>query len=111
MRIIFALATAGTYDFNVPPERRLRRALPKARQTIRMAADFGHKVAKLEPISLRTHRPSVLIDLLCDFVASTGAEDSSDLSIAQSMLRWLLSNSPKSTLHSRHPSLAQLMLF
>lgn len=111
MRIVFALATAAAYDFMAPVEPRLRRAMPKARQTIRMAAGFGHKVAQLEPISLRTHRPSVLIDLLCDFVASTDAEDSSDLSTAQSMLRWLLSNSPKSTLHSRHPSLAQLMLF
>lgn len=111
MRIVFALATAAAYDFMAPAEPRFRRAIPKARQTIRMAAGFGHKVARLEPISLRTHRPSVLIDLLCDFVASTGAESSADFSTAQSMLSWLLSNSPKSTLHSRHSSLAQLPLF
>ncbi|MEG0922993.1 MAG: TniQ family protein [Comamonas sp.] len=111
MRIVFALATAAVYDFTAPVEPRLRRAMPKARQTIRMAAGFGHKVARLESISLRTHRPSVLIDLLCDFVASPGTESSSDFSTAQSMLRWLLSNSPKSTLHSRHSSLAQLVLF
>lgn len=111
MRIVFALATAAAYDFTAPVELRLRRAMPKAQQTIRRAADFGHKVARLEPISLRTHRPSVLVDLLCDFVASSGVESRTDFSTAQSMLRWLLSNSPKSTLHSRHSSLAQQVLF
>lgn len=111
MRIVFALATAAAYDFTAPVEPRSRRAMPKAQQTIRMAAGFGHKVARLEPISLRTHRPSVLIDLLCDFVASPSVESSTDFSTAQSMLHWLLSNSPKSTLHSRHASLAQLTLF
>lgn len=111
MRIIFALATAAAYDFTAPVEPRLRRAMSKARQTIRMAAGFGHKVARLEPISLRTHRPSVLIDLLCDFVASHDGAHNTDFSTAQSMLRWLLSNSPQSTLRSRHSSLAQQVLF
>nr|WP_314707476.1 TniQ family protein [uncultured Comamonas sp.] len=111
MRIVFALATAAAYDFTAPVEPRLRRAMPKIQQTIRMASGFGRKVAQLEPISLRTHRPSVLIDLLCDFVASPGEESSTDFSTAQSMLHWLLSNSPKSTLDSRHASLAQLTLF
>lgn len=111
MRIVFALATAAVYDFTAPVEPRLRRAMPKARQTIRMAADFGHKVARLESISLRTHRPSVLVDLLCDLVTAPGTARGVDFSTAQSMLRWLLSNSPKSTLHSRHSSLAQQLLF
>lgn len=111
MRIVFALATAAAYDFSAPVELRLRRAMPKARQTIRMAADFGQKVERLEPISLRTHRPSVLIDLLCDLVATPDASGRADLSTAQSMLRWLLSNSPRSTLRSRHQSLAQQVLF
>lgn len=111
MRIVFALATAAAYDFSAPMELRLKRAMPKARQTIRMAADFGHKVARLEPISLRTHRPSVLIDLLCDLAATPDASGRADLSTAQSMLWWLLSNSPRSTLCSLHQSLAQQVLF
>lgn len=110
MRTVFALATAAAYDFAAPVEQRLRRAMPKARQTIRMAADFGRKVARLEPISLRTHRPSALINLLCELSATGGAIGRRDFSATQSMLRWLLQNSLKSTLHSRHPSLAQRML-
>ena len=111
MRIIFALATTAAYDLTTSVEPRLRQEMSKARQTIRMAAGFGHKVARLEPISLRTHRPSVLIDLLCDFVASPDSAHNTDFSTAQSMLRWLLSNSPQSTLRSQHSSLAQQVLF
>lgn len=110
MRIVHALAIASAHDYSSSAEPRVRRALPKARQTIRIAAAFGKKVAALESISLRTHRPIALIDLLCDLVATPSDARKGDLSTAQSMLRWLLSNSPRSTLRCSHQPLAQQVL-
>lgn len=110
MRIVFALATAAAYEGPQVLVQRKRGSIWKARQMIAAAAEFGNKLARLESIYLRPHRPSVLMDLLCDLSASETAT-ADDMSTAQSMLQWLLRHSPRSKLGSRHPSRAQQVLF
>lgn len=110
MRVLFALATAEVYDRPPSLALRARRPMQKAQKTIAAAASFGNKVVHLETTELRPHRPSVLVDLLCDFAAASQATEG-DLSAAQSLLRWLLPNAPRSKSKSRHPSLAQQVLF
>ncbi len=110
MRIVYALATAAMYNPQVKPQKRERESLGKVRQTIALASAFGARVSRLQAADLRSHRPTVLINLLGDISLSSHAP-ADDLSLARSILGWLLINAPNSTSASRHPSLAQLQLF
>lgn len=109
MRVVYALATAAMYDLDSQIKRE-RSALSKARQTVAIAAAFSVKAARLDTAVLRTHRPTVLVDLLTDATGSPRGS-SEDLSFAHSMLGWLMTNASKSGLSSRHVSLAQRELF
>ena len=109
-RIVYALATAAAYDSDAPVERRERGLLRKARQTIEMACSFGVKVSLLQRVNLRTHRPTVLMDLLGESYMSQLSSEG-DRSLADSMLRWLLASSLAGSPRARHASLAQGALF
>jgi hypothetical protein len=109
MRIVYALATAAMYDKESRIKRQ-RSSLSKARQTVEIASAFSVKVARLETTVLRTHRPSVLVDLLSDAVGSPRASPE-DLSLARSMLGWLMTNASRAGWGSRYVSLAQRELF
>lgn len=109
-RIVYALATAAAYDLDMQAERRERGMLRKARQTIDMACSFGLKVSQLQKISLRSHRPTVLLDLLGESYLSESSAQV-DRSLAISMLRWLLASSSPGPARARHASLAQGVLF
>lgn len=109
-RIVYALATAAAYDLDAHAGRRERGLLRKARQTIDMACSFGVKVRRLQKINLRSHRPTVLMDLLGEIYLS-GSAAGGDRSLAISMLHSLLASSSDSPARPRHASLAQGVLF
>lgn len=109
MRIVYALATAAIYDLDSQIKRE-RSSLSKARQTIAIAAAFSVKAARLDATVLRTHRPTVLVDLLTDVAASPRALPE-DLSFAHSMLGWLMANASRSGWGAKHASLSQRELF
>jgi hypothetical protein len=109
MRIVYALATAAMYDLDSQIKRE-RSSLSKARQTVAIAAEFSVKAARLDATVLRTHRPTVLVDLLTDVAASSRAS-AEDLSFAHSMLGWLMANASRSGWGARHASLSQRELF
>lgn len=109
MRVVHGLCTAALYAPAAPIIRK-RGALDKARQSISSAMALGARLARGDSIDLGRHRPSVLVDLLSDISASpTATRD--DLSVAQSLLRSLISTTSRSTLRSNHASLAQMVLF
>ncbi len=110
-RVVYALATCAAYDELNPSRPRSRHAMTKSRETIKIAAAFGSRLAKLEPISLVAHRPSALIGLLCELVSVTPSSEARESSTAQSILGWLLSNCSRSTLRSQSQPLAQRALF
>ena len=108
-RLVYALATASTYESGVAPQRRLRAAMPKARQTIALGMALGIRIARLEPVLL-TCRPSVLVDLLSE-ASVGGVITATDASLAHSLLGTLISTKATSGWQSKHASLSQLVLF
>lgn len=108
-RLVYALATASTYESGVAPQRRLRAAMPKAQQTIALGMALGIRIARLEPVLL-TCRPSVLVDLLSE-ASVGGVITATDASLAHSLLGTLISTKATSGWQSKHASLSQLVLF
>ena len=108
-RLVYALATASTYESGVTPQRRLRAAMPKAQQTIALGMALGIRIARLEPVLL-TCRPSVLVDLLSE-ASVGGVITATDASLAHSLLGTLISTKATSGWQSKHASLSQLVLF
>ena len=109
-RVVYALATAAAYDLDACIGRRERGLLRKARQTIDMACSFGVKVSGPQKVNLRSHRPTVLMDLLGE-IYLIGSSAGGDRSLAISMLHSLLASSSDSPSRPRHASLAQGVLF
>jgi hypothetical protein len=83
-RSIFAFATAAGYEADAAPWRRLRAAMPKARQTVAMAMAVGTKLTQQSHFSL-TSSPSVLLDLLREMSAEHSAT-AVDVSVAHSLI-------------------------
>lgn len=106
-RALFAFATAAGYQADVPPERRLRSAMPKAQQTIAMSIAVGTKLTQQKRFSL-TSSPSVLIDLLKEVSAEFSAT-AIDISVAQSLFGAFQSS--KWARSSKQVSQSQLVLF
>lgn len=108
-RMTYALATAYSYTPDSQDHKRIRGALPKARQTIEWSGSIGLRLARREHLTL-ARRPSVLLDLLGE-AATSANTGSPDCSSAQSLLEALLVHSPASRWTAKHSSLAQMVLF
>lgn len=109
-RMLFAFATAAGYEMDVPTERRLRAAMPKAQQTIAMGIAVGIKLTQQKHVCMRASS-SVLINLLRESSAE-GLIRTFDASVACSLLETLsLSKNAASVRSSRNAPLSQLVLF
>lgn len=106
-RTLFAFATAAGYEADVPLERRLRSAMPKAQQTIAMSIAVGTKLTQQKRFSL-TSNPSVLIDLLRGVSVEFPAT-AIDMSVAQSLFGAFQSS--KLGRSHKQVSQSQLVLF
>lgn len=106
-RTLFAFATAAGYQADVPFERRLRSAMPKAQQTIAMGIEVGTKLTQQKRFSL-TSSPSVLLDLLREVSAESPAT-AIDMSVAQSLFGTFQNS--KLGRAPRQVSQSQLVLF
>lgn len=110
MQVIFALATAAGYDDSTRSmERRARTPLRKAQQFLASANDIAQKIGHADEILLRVQRPSVVIQLLADYIAENAPP--ADRHLARSILCTALRQKQKTRWSSVNPQLSQLMLF